>query len=90
MLRYYKRFKDEEFEREVTHEEALRTLLKTYRDNDMTRDMLTVQNYIETRFSFIRVDDPENPLKPMPGLWNLLPDDAVYDEETGMRKGGKA
>lgn len=90
MLRYYKRFKGEETEQEITREDALRTLLGTYRDNDMTRDMLTVQNYIEIRFSFIRVDDPENPLKPMPGLWNILPDDAVYDEDTGMRKGGDA
>ena len=86
MLRYYKRFKDEEFEREVTYEEALSTLLKTYMDNDMTRDLLAVQNYIETRYSYIRVDDPENPLKPMPGLWNLLPEDAEYDPDTGMRK----
>lgn len=86
MLRYYKRFNGEETEQEITREDALRTLLGTYRDNDMTRDMLTVQNYIETRFSFIRVDDPENPMKPMPGLWNLLPDGVEYDEDTGMRK----
>ena len=88
MLRYYKRFKGEDTEKEITREDALRTLLGTYRDNDMTRDMLTVQNYIETRFSFIRVDDPENPLKPMPGLWNILPDGVEYDEDTGMRKEG--
>lgn len=86
MLRYYKRFKGEETEQEITREDALRTLLGTYRDNDMTRDMLTVQNYIETQWSFIRVDDPESELKPMPGLWNLLPDGVEYDPDTGMRK----
>ena len=89
MLRYYKRFKDGEAEHEITRDEALKILLGTYRDNDMTRDMLTVQNYIETRWSFIRVDDPESELKPMPGLWNLLPDGVEYDPDTGMRKGGE-
>lgn len=86
MLRYYKKFKGDAAEKEITRLEAFETLLGTYRNNDMTRDMLDVQNYIETRYSYIRVDDPDNPLKPMPGLWNLLPDGVEYDEETGMRK----
>lgn len=81
MLKYYRRYKDQYTEEEVTKEEALTTLLSTYRDNDMTRDMLTVQNYIECRFAFIRVDDPDSTLKPMPGLWGLLPDGADYDDE---------
>ena len=79
MLRYYRRYKDQYAEEEVTKEEALTTLLSTYKDNDMTRDMLTIQNYIECRFAFIRVDDPEIAMKPMPGLWNLLPENNRYD-----------
>lgn len=80
MLKYYRRYNGDQIESEVTKEEALTTLLSTYRDNDMTRDMLTVQNYIKCRFAFIRVDDPDAKTKPMPGLWNLLPEDACYDD----------
>ena len=85
MLKYYKRYKDEEEEREISYDEALRTLLGTWRDTDLTHDMLTIQNNIECQYSWIRVDDPDNRLKPIPGLWNLYPDGAVYDEETWMR-----
>lgn len=81
MLKYYRRYKDQYAEEEVTKEEALTTLLSTYRDNDMTRDMLTVQNFIECRFAFIRVDDPDNEMKPMPGLWGIFPDGADYDDD---------
>lgn len=85
MLKYYKRMKDEDTEQEITHEEALHTLLGTWRDSDLTRDMLTIQNYIECVYSFIRVDDPDNTMKPMPGLLNLAPDGIEYDEETWNR-----
>ena len=85
MLKYYKRMKDETDENEITYDEALRTMLGTWRDTDLTRDMLTIQNYIECMYSFIRVDDPENELKPMPGLWNIVPDGIKYDENTFAR-----
>ena len=71
MMRYYKRMKDETEEFEITYDEALRTLLGTWRDSDLTRDMLTIQNNIVCMYSFIRVDDPDSKLKPMPGLWNM-------------------
>ena len=87
MMRYYKRMKDETEEFEITYDEALRTLLGTWRDSDLTRDMLTIQNNIVCMYSFIRVDDPDSKLKPMPGLWNIAPDGVEYDEETWMRKG---
>lgn len=85
MLKYYKRMKDEDKEQEITYDEALRTLLGTWRDSDLTRDMLTIQNYIECRCSWIRVDDPSTTMKPIPGLWNLAPADIQYDEETWNR-----
>lgn len=85
MLKYYKRMKDEDTEVEISYDEALRTLLGTWRDTDLTRDMLTIQNYIECQFSWIRVDDPNTTMKPIPGMWNLAPADAEYDEETWMR-----
>lgn len=85
MLKYYKRMKDEDKEQEITYDEALRTLLGTWRDSDLTRDMLTIQNYIECRCSWIRVDDPDTRMKPIPGLWNLAPESIEYDEETWNR-----
>lgn len=81
MLKFYRKYKDEMVETEVTKDEALTTLLSTFRDNDMTRDMLTIQNYIQCRFAFIRVDDPDNPMKPIPGFWNRLPEDKSYDRD---------
>ena len=85
MLKYYKKYKDSHEEKEITYDEALKTLLGTWRDTDLTRDMLTIQNWIECQYSWIRVDDPDSKVKPIPGLWNLYPDGAVYDEETWMR-----
>lgn len=86
-MKYYKRYKDKDEWNEITYDEALRTLLGTWRDTDLTRDMLTIQNMIECMFSWIKVDDPDSKLKPMPGLFNLYPDDARYDEETWQRIG---
>lgn len=86
MLKYYKRMKDETEEREIDYDEALRTMLGTWKDTDLTRDMLTIQNYIECVYSFIRVDDPDSKMKPMPGRFNIAPEDIEYDEETWMRK----
>lgn len=79
MLRYYKRYNGENSEQEISYEQALDTVLGTFEDDDATRDMLTVQNYIVCMVSTIRVDDPDNPLKPMPGLWNQLPEGVEYD-----------
>ena len=86
MLKYYKRYKDSKEEFEITYDEALNTMLGTWKDSDLTRDMLTIQNYIECMFSYIRVDNPDEKLKPMPGIWNITPDDIEYDEITWMRK----
>lgn len=70
--------------KELTHDEALHILLGTYRDNDMTRDMLTITNRIQCRYSYIEVvEDPREDglnLALMPGLYNMLPDGCEYDE----------
>jgi len=85
MLKYYKRMKDSKEEHEITYDEALQTLLGSWLDTDMTGDMLTIQNYIICSYSCIRVVDPDDPLVPIPGLFNLTPDDAEYDEKTMAR-----
>ena len=66
--------------KEITYDEALNILLTTYRDNDMTRDMLTLPNRIMCRFSTIDVKDGSG-LIPMAGLYNLLPNDMDYDDD---------
>lgn len=79
----YFRFSQETGEKqEISKEKALDILLTVYRDNDMTRDMLTIPNNIQCRFSWISVQDDStpNPKCAMPGVWNLLPMGAEYDD----------
>ena len=85
-LRFYKQFHGELARPEISYEEALGTLLTTYKDNDMTRDLLTVPNNIQCRFSTIYVEeyDTEHPNYPpvvyMAGCFNNLPDHR-YDDD---------
>lgn len=52
---YMKRFVTENEWFEVSHEKALDTLLTTYKDNEITRDMLTKGGEIPCMFSVIKV-----------------------------------
>lgn len=82
-LKYFKKMKPDGWLREVSYKEALNSVLSTFRDNDMSRDMLTIPNRIECRFAWIYVEDHStNPPKVlMAGLWNQLPAFAEYDED---------
>lgn len=84
-LKYYKQFHDKPGERkEISYDEALNTLLTTYRDNDMTRDMLTTANRIDCRFSVVDVEEiTEDGMRMvlMAGLRNMLPMGTEYDED---------
>lgn len=87
MLKYYKRMKDEDKREEISHDEALNVLFGSFRDNDMTRDMLTIPNRIICQFSEIEVVDDRgnNDIRVlMAGLCNMLPMDTAYDDN-GMR-----
>lgn len=84
MLKYYKTFYDEKERTEVTYDEALNVLLGTWRDNDMTRDMLTTPNRIYCMCSVIDVEeitDDGMTMGLMAGLCNMLPMDTEYDNE---------
>lgn len=72
---YKKRFANEDTWNEVTYDEALYTVLGTYKDNAETRSMLTIGNYIPCRFSDIRVfEETEYGLvTSMAGLSCLIP-----------------
>lgn len=80
---YFKQYKTREARKQITEEEALKTLLSTYHDNDMTRDMLTIPNRIACVFSTVEVeDDSTTPhMVAAAGVYNLLPMDAVYDDD---------
>ena len=82
MLHFFKTIKPDGRRVEVSYDEALRSLLGTYRDNDMTRDMLTIPNRIDCRYSVISVVDGEGVSSRgiMAGLYNLLPMGAEYDD----------
>ena len=71
-MKYMKRFKGEEEWIEVTHEQALNTVLGSYVDNDDVRSMLTIGNYIPCQFSEIRIYDDDG-LTAMAGLMCLIP-----------------
>ena len=82
MLRYYKQYHGEDDIKEITYEEALNTLLTTWKDNDMTRDMLTIPNRIWCRYSYITIEDYKNETDRtvlMAGMENILPMGIDYD-----------
>lgn len=82
-LKYFKRYQGKEERKEISYAEALDTLLTTYRDNQMTRDMLSIPNNIQCRFSTVYVEDYSGPrpMVLMSGLFNMLPDEFEYDDD---------
>ena len=82
-LKYFKKYPSESERHEINYDEALKTLLGTFRDNDMTKDMLTIPNNIKCHFSDVYVEDHSGKIKLvlMAGLWNDLPMDAEYDDD---------
>lgn len=84
-LRYFKTYLGESEAKEISYDDALSVLLGTWKDSDMTRDMLSIVNRIQNRFSTIDVkeyDDefPDHPKVLMAGLYNMLPLGVEYDD----------
>ena len=73
----------------ATYEEALRIALGSYRDNDMTRDMLKIPNNIQCVFSTILVRDDRVVFTDPIGAYNLTPEGVEYDEDGNHKKGGE-
>ena len=65
--------------KEISYEQALDIMLTTWKDTEMTRDMLSIGNCIQCRFSTVRVLTDDG-MTAMPGLYNLLPMGAEYDD----------
>lgn len=88
-MKYYMVNKEDYSDKqEITYEKALDILLGTWKDNDMTRDMLTIPNWINCQFSIIAVEkhcgDGDITVL-MAGLANEIPCDYAYDVD-GNRK----
>ena len=87
MLKYYRKGKETDQKEEITYQKALDIVLSSFRDNDMSRDMLTLPNRIICRYSEVTVEDDKgngNISVLMAGLYNMLPDAVEYDDD-GMR-----
>ena len=82
IFKYYRRLHDKDEWEEITYEKALDIMLGSWKDNDMTRDMLQTTNWITCRWSTIKVTSivDGHELVRMPGLYNMVPDDCEYDD----------
>ena len=77
-MKYMKRFKSQEEDwQEVSYEEALRTILGTYRDCLDVRSMMSIANFIPCVYSEIRVYD-DNGKTAKEGEMCLIPDEILY------------
>ena len=88
-LYYYRRSHETSEETEISYEKALDILLGSWKDNEMTRSMLTQPNNIQCRFSDVIVKEGkgENCMVLMAGLWNQVPDWAWDETEvTGWKE----
>lgn len=61
MMRFLKQYVGHEEATEVAYEDALRSLLTTYKDNEITRDMLAVPGEIPYKFGTIFVKEEVEP-----------------------------
>lgn len=83
MLKYYRTAKGSDLNEEITYEKALDIVLGSYRNNDMSRDMLTLPNRIPCQFSDVIVEDhKENGMVMVlkVGMYGALPDGIDYDD----------
>lgn len=56
-MKYYKQYHDEEVKKEVSYDVALKTLLTTYLDNSITREMLKEPNEIRCMCATVYVEE---------------------------------
>lgn len=73
----------------ATYEETLRIALGSYRDNDMTRDMLKIPNNVQCVFSTILVREEDDDFDEPLGIYGQLPEGVEYDEDGNHKKGGE-
>ena len=81
ILYYYRQSLETGEQTEISYDKALEILLGSWKDNEMTRSMLTQPNNIQCRYSNVIVKEGKgkNCRVLMAGLWNMVPDWA-WDE----------
>ena len=89
MLKYYRVSYADGTTQEITREKALKIVLGTFKDTDITRDMLTIPNRIKCCYSEIVVkeEDGSRTKVLMAGLFNMTPADYEYDDDGNRIKG---
>ena len=82
-LVFEKQYHGENTREKITYMEALKTLLGTYRDTDLTHDFLTVPNRIPCTFSTVYVTriDGGKRIVPLAGMEFCVPDGNWYDDD---------
>lgn len=89
-LKYFKQFRGVNTPKvEISHDEALKVLLGSYRDNDMTREMLTMPNEIPCMCSTVYVEEERKEKSTMKKitykeLWSIM---NKYNKEHPDREG---
>lgn len=80
-LEHYDEDKRDWINKGITYDDALDMALGVYRDNDMTRDMLTIPNRIRLNTSCYIVVKGEHGVTALDGIINLLPKGVGYDDD---------
>lgn len=83
-MKYFKTNKETYERTEITRDEALDIVLGSWKNNQMTFDMLSRPNRIDCMYSIIETQSDDGMVL-MAGLWNQILDDVEYDEN-GNRK----
>lgn len=78
-MRYFKQYFGKTERKEITYDEALFTLLGSWKDCDLTRDLLTIPNRIQCGFSYVEVEDDKGN-SVVDGVYNMLPMNVYYDD----------
>lgn len=86
-MKYFVRSYDPNW-REVSKERAEEDVLCVYKDNDMTRDMMSIPNHILLGSMEMIIAESEQDIQRLEdATWNVLPDDAFYDDNGNRVKG---
>lgn len=81
-MKYYR--VTEESRNEIPYSKALDIMLGSWKDNDMTRDMLSIPNKIRCQFSVIEVEDDNGRIG---DDWNNIPNDVAYNIDGNRMEG---
>ena len=85
-MKYFRQYYNDTEKKEIGYEEALNLVLGSYKDNDMTRDMLTIPNRINLMFGSTLTVENDDGMVLAAGLYNQIPNEFGYDDEGNHRQ----